>query len=78
MYLIRHFSLALIDHLAKTKGGAKAVSLKPELARHFGIGNATGLGIAPFLVHHQVLLHQWMAIREKPDACVKRTHNDIR
>ncbi len=65
VYLIRHFSLALIDHLAKTKGGAKAVSLKPELARHFGIGNATGLGMAPFLVHHQVLLHQWMTTREE-------------
>lgn len=65
VYLIRHFSLALIDHLAKTKGGEKAVSLAPQLARHFGIGNATGLGMAPFLVHHQVLLHQWMATREE-------------
>ena len=65
VYLIRHFSLALIDHLAKVKGGEKAVSLASELARHFGIGNATGLGMAPFLVHHQVLLHQWMTTREE-------------
>ena len=73
VYLIRHFSLALIDHLAKTKGGAEAVSLKPELARHFGIGNATGLGMAPFLVHHQVLLHQWMTTREEALARVLNT-----
>ena len=64
VYLIRHFSLALIEHLAKVKGGAKAVALNPDLARHFGIGNATGLGMAPFLVHHQVLFHQWIHARE--------------
>jgi hypothetical protein len=64
VYLIRHFSLALIEHLAKVKGGDQAAVLAPELARHFGIGNATGLGMAPFLVHHQVLFHQWMHTRE--------------
>ena len=65
VYLIRHFSLALIDYLAAIKGGEAATKLRPDLARHFGIGNATGLGMAPFLVHHQVLLHHWMEAREK-------------
>ena len=64
VYLIRHFSLALIDHLAVVKGGDKAVKLDRRFARHFGIGNATGLGMAPFLVHHQALLHCWMETRE--------------
>lgn len=64
VFLIRHFSIALINHLAKVKGGDHAVSLDADLARHFGIGNATGLGMAPFLVHHQVLLHHWMQARE--------------
>jgi len=64
VYLIRHFSLELIDHLARHRGGESAVALDRHLARHFGIGNATGLGMAPFLVNHQALLHQWMATRE--------------
>jgi len=64
VYLIRHFSLELIDHLARQAGGDRAVALDRNLARHFGIGNATGLGMAPFLVNHQELLHRWMAARE--------------
>lgn len=64
VYLIRHFSLLLVDHLARCRGGEAAVPLAPHLARHFGIGNATGLGMAPFLVNHQALLHQWMQARE--------------
>lgn len=70
VYLIRHFSLALIRHLARVKGGDKAVELDRRYARHFGIGNATGLGMAPFLVHHQALLHGWMETRETALAVV--------
>ena len=70
VYLIRHFSLLLVAHLARQRGGDKAVALDPRLARHFGIGNATGLGMAPFLVNHQALLHQWMVAREKAYARV--------
>ncbi|APX12125.1 hypothetical protein [Tateyamaria omphalii] len=57
VYLIRHFTLDLVQHV----GGAP---LDPNLARHLGIGNATGLGMAPFLVNHPVLLHNWMQARE--------------
>ncbi len=70
VYLIRHFSLALIDHLAKIKGGDMTAALDRRYARHFGIGNATGLGMAPFLVHHQGLLHCWMKTREQALAIV--------
>ncbi len=66
VYLIRVFSLHLVNHLAKVaeKREGEAVTLDPDLARHLGIGNATGLGMAPFLVHHQALLHQWLITRE--------------
>ena len=57
VYLIRHFTLDLVQHV----GGG---TLDPALARHLGIGNATGLGMAPFLVTHPVLLHNWMVARE--------------
>ena len=70
VYLIRHFSLLLVAHLARQRGGEKAADLDPRLARHFGIGNATGLGMAPFLVNHQALLHQWVVAREKAYARV--------
>ena len=66
VYLIRMFSINLINYLAKQAESeeGKAVAIAPELARHLGIGNATGLGMAPFLVHHQALLNQWMIVRE--------------
>ena len=70
VYLIRHFSLLLVAHLARQRGGDQAADLDPRLARHFGIGNATGLGMAPFLVNHQALLHQWIVAREKAYARV--------
>ena len=57
VYMIRHFTLDLVAHV----GGAP---LDPVLARHFGVGNATGLGMAPFLVTHPVLLNNWMLARE--------------
>lgn len=57
VYLIRHFTLDLVQHVG---GGI----LDRDLARHIGIGNATGLGMAPFLVNHPVLLHNWMQARE--------------
>lgn len=57
VYMIRHFTLDLVQHV----GGAP---LDPHLARHFGVGNATGLGMAPFLVTHPVLLNNWMLARE--------------
>ncbi|MGB0504828.1 MAG: hypothetical protein ACPGGK_01420 [Pikeienuella sp.] len=71
VWLIRGFTLDLVEHVA---GGAK---LSPTIRRHFGIGNSTGLGMAPFLVTHPLLLNNWMVAREtalarvlnaKPDA----------
>ena len=64
VWLIRHFTHALVEHV----GGAK---LDPTLKRHLGIGNATGLGMAPFLVSHPVLLNNWMMVRETALARVR-------
>jgi len=57
VWLIRGFTHDLAEHV----GGA---SLKPKLKRHLGIGNSTGLGMAPFLVSHPRLLDSWMQVRE--------------
>lgn len=64
VYLIRCFTLDLVNHLAKKTGGVAATRLAPKLARHIGIGNSTGLGMAPFLVNHPELLHNWFWARE--------------
>ena len=64
VYLLREFSLDWVDYLAKQKGGDKAVSLHPEIKRYLGIGNATGLGMAPYLINHPCVVDQWLTVRE--------------
>lgn len=64
VWLIRHFTHVLAEHVGR---GA----LDPALKRHLGIGNATGLGMAPFLVTHPVLLNNWMMARETALARVR-------
>ena len=39
--------------------------LEESIARNLGIGNSTGLGMAPFIVNHPTLLHNWIYCREK-------------
>ena len=60
VYLIREFSVDLVEHLAKKKNPKIAVKLKKEIKQHLGIGNATGLGMAPFIVKHPKLINKWM------------------
>jgi hypothetical protein len=71
VWLIRGFTLDLVEHVARAKGGARAVPLAPEIRRYLGIGNSTGLGMAPFLVNHPDLLHNWIAARETALARVR-------
>jgi hypothetical protein len=66
VWMIRNFTHDLVEHL----GGA---TLAPHLKRHLGIGNSTGLGMAPFLVSHPVLLNNWMVARETALARVRLT-----
>jgi hypothetical protein len=58
VYMIRQFSLALVEHIARAE-------LAADRKRALGIGNATGLGMAPFLLRHPILLHHWVAAREQ-------------
>ncbi|MGR3983856.1 MAG: hypothetical protein OD817_01155 [Gammaproteobacteria bacterium] len=71
VWLIRWFSIDIAEHLARIQGGRKAVSLARDLARRLGIGNATGLGMAPFLLQHPALVHRWMHARETALARVR-------
>lgn len=71
VYLIRCFTHDLVEHVARSRGGSGAAPLGPASRRHLGVGNATGLGMAPFLVSHPVLLHRWMTARETALARVR-------
>lgn len=64
VWLIRGFTFDLVNHIAAARGGDAAVALDARLCRGIGIGNATGLGMAPFLVSHPVLLNNWFETRE--------------
>ncbi|MBU2898153.1 hypothetical protein [Vibrio hepatarius] len=76
VYLLREFSLDWVNYLAKQVGGDKAVKLDKRLRRYLGIGNATGLGMAPYLVNHPCIVNQWMTAREKAVARVLSMHCD--
>lgn len=71
MYLIRAFAADLAEHMAALRAVGAAVTLAPALRRRLGIGNATGLGMAPFLVRHPALIHRWVAARETALARVR-------
>lgn len=64
VYLIRTFVRDLVNHIAAEQGGAASVALDPLLAQGLGIGNSTGLGMAPFLINHPRLLNNWISARE--------------
>ena len=71
VWLTRAFTVDLVEHLAAELGGAQAVKLDPALRSLLGVGNSTGLGMAPFLVRHPVLIHHWFAAREEALARVR-------
>lgn len=63
VYLIRTFVMDLVEHMAAVMAPT-AVKLEPSLRRRFGIGNSTGLGMAPFLINHPRLINNWIRARE--------------
>ena len=65
VYLVRQFTFDQVNHVAKYKNSKKAVELDLEICRNLGIGNSTGLGMAPFIVNHPTLLNNWIFAREK-------------
>ena len=71
VWLIRLFTIDIVEWLATVRGGSAAARLSPPLARQLGVGNSTGLGMAPFLVRHPVLLNNWIAAREDALARVR-------
>ena len=71
VYLTRTFVMDLVEHIARARGGNTSVTLDPAMRRQFGVGNSTGLGMAPFIINHPILLNNWVASKEEALARVR-------
>ena len=77
VYLLRHFSIEQIEHMARARNPQRAVGLDIALQRYLGVGNSTGLGMAPFLINHPQLVNQWLWARETALARVMAQTADL-
>jgi hypothetical protein len=64
VYLVRQFTFDQVNHVARSRNPKTAVNLDLEICKKLGIGNSTGLGMAPFIVNHPTLLNNWIICRE--------------
>ncbi len=71
VWLARNFMTDIVEHLARARNPARAVALDRDLRRRLGVGNATGLGMAPFVVNHPTLFGRWIEARETALARVR-------
>ena len=75
VYVLRQFSIDQVEHIARNKS-PDAVPLSNDLKRYVGIGNSTGLGMAPFLINHPLLINQWVHMRETALSLAKQEAAD--
>ncbi len=71
VWLIRGFTHDLVEYVAEQKNPDNFVPLEKRFKHYLGIGNSTGLGMAPFLVSHPILINNWMMVRETALARVR-------
>ena len=64
VYLVRQFTFDQVNHIAYHKNPKTSVKLDKKICKNLGIGNSTGLGMAPFIVNHPTLLNNWILSRE--------------
>ncbi len=75
VYLVRQFTFDQVNHIANHRNPKKFVELDKEISRNLGIGNSTGLGMAPFIVNHPTLLNNWILAREKALKKIREVKN---
>ena len=75
VWLIRSFTLDLVEHIARSKSPKTAITINKNVRHHFGVGNSTGLGMAPFLINHPLLINSWINARETALARVRSIKN---
>lgn len=68
-WLLRELSMDMVEHVAEAKAaaaGTRAVPLDRSWGTYLGLGNATGLGMVPFVINHPGYLDAWCRLREVP------------
>lgn len=68
-WLLREFSYDLVEHCARALN-PDARPLDGDWRTYLGLGNATGLGMVPYIINHPRILDAWVALRELPLAAV--------
>jgi hypothetical protein len=63
LYLMRQFSLDLVEHVARAQSPT-AVALDPDIGRYIGVGNSTGLGLNLLVWNHPKPVSRWLLQRE--------------
>lgn len=76
-WLLRELSYDLVEHCARLRSD-RAVTLDGDWHRFFGLGNATGLGMVPYIINHPQVLDAWVAVRELPLAYALTQESDHR
>ena len=71
LYVLRQFSIDQLEHIAENRAPDTAIKLNSDIQRFIGIGNSTGLGMAPFLINHPLLINHWIHCREQALAIAK-------
>ena len=78
VWLIRSFTIDIVEHIARQRAPKTAIKLDPDIRRRIGVGNSTGLGMAPFLINHPALIHAWINARETALTRVRKLPNTDR
>jgi hypothetical protein len=68
-WLLRELGYLLVEACAAARNPG-AARLQGDWRRYFGLGNATGLGMVPYVINHPEVLDAWVRLRELPLAAV--------
>ena len=70
LFMWRHFSHDLVEHIARCRN-PQAARLATPIKRYLGVGNASGLGLVPFVIRHPLRINGWITAREAAIAQVR-------
>jgi len=70
-YMMRVFSIDLVEHLARCRS-PKAAKLYPRIQSFLGVGNGSALGLNLYVNNHPKLIDAWLSAREQAIVAAKR------
>ncbi|MBC7802235.1 MAG: hypothetical protein H7Y16_00035, partial [Candidatus Parcubacteria bacterium] len=70
-YMMRVFSIDLVNHLARCRS-PRSATLAPEIQRFLGVGNGSALGLNLYVNNHPRLMDAWLKAREQAIVAARR------